>query len=195
MPRTILDGGEDFNGDISRTGSHHQTDDHGYKVRFPPAKGLFTELAEGVKETFFPDDPLREYKDQPRSKKLWFGLVHLFPVLDWARSYTFGMFKGDFIAGLTIASLCIPQDIGYAQLAFLPAHVGLYSSFVPPLIYAAMGTSRDIAIGPAAVLSLLLGTLLQEEIDPVKNPHEYSRLAFTATFFAGITQAMLGFFR
>ncbi|VAH87800.1 unnamed protein product [Triticum turgidum subsp. durum] len=143
MPRTILDGGEDFNGDISRTGSHHQTDDHGYKVRFPPAKGLFTELAEGVKETFFPDDPLREYKDQPRSKKLWFGLVHLFPVLDWARSYTFGMFKGDFIAGLTIASLCIPQ----------------------------------------------------EEIDPVKNPHEYSRLAFTATFFAGITQAMLGFFR
>ncbi|VAH87789.1 unnamed protein product [Triticum turgidum subsp. durum] len=69
------------------------------------------------------------------------------------------------------------------------------SSFVPPLIYAAMGTSRDIAIGPAAVLSLLLGTLLQEEIDPVKNPHEYSRLAFTATFFAGITQAMLGFFR
>ena len=58
-----------------------------------------------------------------------------------------------------------------------------------------MGTSRDIAIGPAAVLSLLLGTLLQEEIDPVKNPYEYSRLAFTATFFAGITQAMLGFFR
>lgn len=58
-----------------------------------------------------------------------------------------------------------------------------------------MGTSRDIAIGPAAVLSLLLGTLLQEEIDPVKNPYEYSRLAFTATFFAGVTQAMLGFFR
>jgi sulfate transporter 1, high-affinity len=63
------------------------------------------------------------------------------------------------------------------------------------LIYALMGSSRDIAIGPVAVVSLLLGTLLQEEIDPVKNPLEYSRLAFTATFFAGITQAMLGFFR
>lgn len=58
-----------------------------------------------------------------------------------------------------------------------------------------MGSSRDIAIGPVAVVSLLLGTLLQDEIDPVKNPLEYSRLAFTATFFAGITQAMLGFFR
>lgn len=69
------------------------------------------------------------------------------------------------------------------------------SSFVPPLIYALMGTSRDLAVGPAAVVSLLIGTLLQSEIDPVKNPLEYSRLAFTATFFAGITQALLGFFR
>ncbi|VAH87811.1 unnamed protein product [Triticum turgidum subsp. durum] len=204
MPRTVSDGGEDFDGDVSsQTGSHRYTDSnsthhhhhHGYKVGFPPAKGLLAEFADGVKETFFADDPLREYKDQPRSKKLWLSLVHLFPVLDWARSYSFGKFKGDFVAGLTIASLCIPQDIGYAKLAFLPAHVGLYSSFVPPLVYAMMGSSRDIAIGPVAVVSLLLGTLLQEEIDPVKNPYEYSRLAFTATFFAGITQAMLGFFR
>lgn len=69
------------------------------------------------------------------------------------------------------------------------------SSFVPPLIYAFMGSSRDIAIGPVAVVSLLLGTLLQNEFDPVNNPHEYRRLAFTATFFAGITQASLGFLR
>jgi sulfate transporter 1, high-affinity len=66
---------------------------------------------------------------------------------------------------------------------------------VPPLIYATMGSSKDIAIGPVAVVSLLLGTLLQEEIDPTKNREEYQRLAFTATFFAGITQAALGFLR
>lgn len=199
MPRTVSDGGEDFDDDVSsRTGSsHHRTDSiqHGYKVGFPPKKGLLAEFSDAVKETFFADDPLREYKDQPRSKKLWLSLQHVFPVLDWGRHYTFGKFKGDFVAGLTIASLCIPQDIGYAKLAFLPPHIGLYSSFVPPLIYALMGSSRDIAIGPVAVVSLLLGTLLQDEIDPVKNPLEYSRLAFTATFFAGITQAMLGFFR
>lgn len=69
------------------------------------------------------------------------------------------------------------------------------SSFVPPLIYALMGSSRDIAIGPVAVVSLLLGTLLQDEVDPVSNPVEYRRLAFTATFFAGITQATLGILR
>ncbi|KAG9142846.1 hypothetical protein Leryth_005599 [Lithospermum erythrorhizon] len=65
------------------------------------------------------------------------------------------------------------------------------SSFVPPLVYALMGSSRDIAIGPVAVVSLLLGTLLQSEIDPVENPIEYRKLAFTATFFAGVTQATL----
>ncbi|PPS11004.1 hypothetical protein GOBAR_AA09649 [Gossypium barbadense] len=69
------------------------------------------------------------------------------------------------------------------------------SSFVPPLIYAFMGSLRDIAIGPVAVVSLLLGTLLQNEIDSSENPVDYRRLAFTATFFAGITQFTLGFFR
>lgn len=59
-----------------------------------------------------------------------------------------------------------------------------------------MGSSRDIAIGPVAVVSLLLGTLLQNEIpDPQANKLAYRRLAFTATFFAGITQFALGFFR
>ncbi|XP_050945626.1 sulfate transporter 1.2-like isoform X3 [Cucumis melo] len=58
-----------------------------------------------------------------------------------------------------------------------------------------MGSSRDIAIGPVAVVSLLLGTLLQKEIDYHTHPEEYLRLAFTATFFAGITQATLGILR
>lgn len=69
------------------------------------------------------------------------------------------------------------------------------SSFVPPLVYAFMGSSRDIAIGPVAVVSLLIGTLLRNEIDPIKHPAEYLRLTFTATFFAGITQATLGILR
>lgn len=58
-----------------------------------------------------------------------------------------------------------------------------------------MGSSRDIAIGPVAVVSLLLGGLLRDEIDPLENEADYLRLAFTATFFAGITQFVLGFFR
>ncbi|WVZ55828.1 hypothetical protein U9M48_006437 [Paspalum notatum var. saurae] len=200
MPRAVSDGGKEHEADVaSRTSSHRRMDSvqhgHGYKVGFPPKKNLLSEFSDVVRETFFADDPLRVYKDQPVSKKIWLGVQHVFPVLDWSRHYSLGKFKGDLIAGLTIASLCIPQDIGYSKLANLPAEVGLYSSFVPPLIYAVMGSSRDIAIGPVAVVSLLLGTLLQNEIDPKTHPLEYKRLAFTATFFAGVTQAALGFFR
>ncbi|XP_078440909.1 sulfate transporter 1;3 [Wolffia australiana] len=166
-----------------------------YKVGVPPRRRLLDEVQETVKETLFHDDPLRAFKDQPNRKKILLGLRAFFPVLDWARRYNLSQFRGDLIAGLTIASLCIPQDIGYAQLANLPPENGLYSSFVPPLVYAAMGSSRDIAIGPVAVVSLLLATLLQKEIDPTTHPAEYKRLAFTATFFAGLTQAALGFLR
>ncbi|KAL0375977.1 UNVERIFIED_CONTAM: Sulfate transporter 1.2 [Sesamum calycinum] len=88
----------------------------------------------------------------------------------------------------------VHKDIGYAKLANLDPQFGLYSSFVPPLIYAIMGSSRDIAIGPVAVVSLLLGSMVQNEIDPKHKP-EYQRLMFTATFFAGVTQFLLGFFR
>lgn len=174
---------------------HVQNTPYIHKVGVPPKQNLFKEFKTTVKETFFADDPLRHFKDQPRSRKLVLGLQAVFPILEWAQGYDLSKFRGDLIAGLTIASLCIPQDIGYAKLANLAPQYGLYSSFVPPLIYAFMGSSRDIAIGPVAVVSLLLGTLLQNEIDPTKNPDEYLRFAFTATFFAGITQASLGFLR
>ncbi|KAG7590528.1 STAS domain [Arabidopsis suecica] len=186
-------------GDLSpATDSGHapmKSSPHRHKVGIPPKQNMFKDFMYTFKETFFHDDPLRDFKDQPKSKKFMLGLQSVFPVFDWGRNYNLKKFRGDLIAGLTIASLCIPQDIGYAKLANLDPKYGLYSSFVPPLVYACMGSSRDIAIGPVAVVSLLLGTLLRAEIDPSTNPDEYLRLAFTATFFAGITEAALGFFR
>ncbi|KAL6661439.1 hypothetical protein ACP70R_000823 [Stipagrostis hirtigluma subsp. patula] len=166
-----------------------------YKVGYPPQKNLTREFRDTLRETFFHDNPLRQYKDQSVSRKFKMGLQFLFPVFEWAKTYNLSKFRGDLIAGLTIASLCIPQDIGYSKLANLDPQYGLYSSFIPPLIYAAMGSSRDIAIGPVAVVSLLLGSLLQNEVDHSTSKEEYLRLAFTATFFAGITQATLGFLR
>ncbi|KAK8363994.1 hypothetical protein V6Z12_A03G199500 [Gossypium hirsutum] len=166
-----------------------------HEVGVPLKQNLLKEIAAAVKETLFADDPLRHFKDQPSSKKFILGLQAIFPILEWGKHYNLSKFKGDLIAGLTIASLCIPQDIGYAKLANLEPQYGLYSSFVPPLVYAFMGSSRDIAIGPVAVVSLLLGSLLQDEIDSSANPVGYRHLAFTATFFAGLTQFILGFFR
>ncbi|KAF7127537.1 hypothetical protein RHSIM_Rhsim11G0135700 [Rhododendron simsii] len=183
--------------DVTRSpSSHHHVENLPYvhKVGVPPKQKLLKEVTSTLKETFFHDEPLRPFKDQPKSRKLVLGLQALFPILEWGRDYNLSKFKGDLVAGLTIASLAIPQDIGYAKLANLDPQYALYSSFVPPLVYAFMGSSRDVAIGPVAVVSLLLGTLLQNEIDP-SNKVEYRRLAFTATFFAGITQVTLGVLR
>lgn len=119
----------------------------------------------------------------------------MFPVLQWGKSYTLKSFKSDVMAGLTLASLGIPQSIGYANLAKLDPQYGLYTSVVPPLIYAVMGTSREIAIGPVAVVSLLLSTMVQKVVDPAADPATYRTLVFTVTFLAGVFQVSFGLFR
>ncbi|GLT32931.1 hypothetical protein SLA2020_075610 [Shorea laevis] len=119
----------------------------------------------------------------------------LFPILSWGRKYKASKFKADLMAGLTLASLSIPQSIGYANLAKLDPQYGLYTSVVPPLIYALMGSSREIAIGPVAVVSMLLSSMVPDIVDPVSDPVSYRNIVFTVTFFAGIFQAIFGLFR
>ncbi|PSS16007.1 Sulfate transporter 3.1 like [Actinidia chinensis var. chinensis] len=123
-----------------------------YRVAVPPPLSFLVSLKSSLKETFFPDDPFRQFKNQPLARKLVLGLQYFVPILEWAPRYTFEYFKADVVAGITIASLAVPQGISYASLASLPPIIGLYSSFVPPLIYAMLGSSRDLAIGTVAVL-------------------------------------------
>ncbi|KAL4602922.1 hypothetical protein ACB092_10G088300 [Castanea dentata] len=166
-----------------------------HRVAIPPPQPFVKSLKYSLKETFFPDDPLRQFKNQPPSRKVILGLQYFLPFLEWAPRYTLEFLKADLIAGITIASLAIPQGISYAKLANLPPILGLYSSFVPPLVYALMGSSRDLAVGTVAVASLLTGAMLGEEVNTLENPKLYLHLAFTATFFSGVFQACLGFLR
>ncbi|GLJ36251.1 hypothetical protein SUGI_0727770 [Cryptomeria japonica] len=168
-----------------------------HKTDVPPAQGtrMINEVGKAVRETLFPDDPFRQFKNQSRGRKCVLGLQYVFPILEWAPKYSFALFKSDVISGVTIASLAIPQGISYAKLANLPPLMGLYSSFVPPLVYAMLGTSKDIAVGTVAVVSLLLASMLGDEVSPTANPELYLQLALTATFFAGVFQASLGIFR
>lgn len=69
------------------------------------------------------------------------------------------------------------------------------TSVVPPILYALMGSSRDIAIGPVAVVSLLLSVMIQKLEDPAINAVAYTRLVLTVTFFVGIFQAAFGILR
>lgn len=186
-----------------------------HRVSIPDRPTIVKEFEDAIKETFFPDDPLRPFKNQTVSRKLILGLKFVFPVLEWAKGYNFSTFKDDLVAGLTVGSLSISQDIGYSKLAGLPPIYGLYTSFVPPLVYSVLGSSRDMVIGPVAVVSILLGTLASSALplpasattkcdmttttainnDCATYRDNYLALIFTATFFAGIFQASLGLLR
>ncbi|CAN1291615.1 Sulfate transporter 3.1 [Linum perenne] len=166
-----------------------------HKVAIPPPQPFFKSLKYNLKETFFPDDPLRQFKNQRPTRKFVLGLQYFFPIFEWGSRYTLEFLKSDVISGVTIASLAIPQGISYAKLANLPPILGLYSSFIPPLVYAMMGSSRDLAVGTVAVASLLTASMLGSEVSAVDNPKLYLHLAFTATFFAGVFQAALGLLR
>lgn len=95
-----------------------------YKVAIPPKQNLFKEFKYTVKETLFADDPLRSFKDQTKSRKFILCIEAIFPIFSWGRGYNLKKFRGDIIAGLTIASLCIPQvnflyDDANTQLWFI----------------------------------------------------------------------------
>lgn len=105
-----------------------------HRVAVPPPQPFFKSLKYSLKETFFPDDPLRRFKNQPASKKFVLGLQYFFPIFEWAPNYTLQFMKSDLIAGITIASLAIPQGISYAKLANLPPILGLCGYYLLALI-------------------------------------------------------------
>lgn len=166
-----------------------------HKVCLPPKQTTLQKLKHRLTEIFFPDDPLYRCKNQTWFKKLILCLQFFFPIFQWGSEYNVSLLRSDVISGLTIASLAIPQGISYAKLANLPPIVGLYSSFVPPLIYSLLGSSRHLAVGPVSIASLVMGSMLSEAVSPTEDPILYLRLAFTATFFAGLFQASLGLLR
>src|SRR5688572_28790236 len=83
-------------------------------------------------------------------------LSRFVPIVDTLRSYQSKHLRGDISAGLTTAVMLIPQGMGYAMLAGLPPIYGLYSSLVPIVLYSLFGTSRQLAVGPVAMVSLLV---------------------------------------
>jgi SulP family sulfate permease len=88
-------------------------------------------------------------------------ISRFFPFLRWFQGYDLNGFRADAISGLTVALVLIPQSMAYAQLAGLPAYYGLYAAFLPPMIAALFGSSRQLATGPVAVVSLMTSASLE----------------------------------
>jgi len=87
-------------------------------------------------------------------------LAHWFPVLNWGRSYSRAHFSADAVAAAVVTLMLIPQSLAYALLAGLPPEAGLYASMAPLVVYAVFGTSSTLAVGPAAVTSLMTAAAL-----------------------------------
>lgn len=120
-------------------------------------------------------------------------LKKFIPLLQWLPRYKKSYFSGDLSAGLTVGVMLVPQGMAYAMIAGLPPVFGLYAALIPQVVYALLGTSRQLAVGPVAMDSLLvasgLGALALSGIE------EYIAMALFLSLFMGTIQFILGLFR
>ena len=121
------------------------------------------------------------------------SMKKVFPFLGWFEKYSFQSLRVDAFAGFTVALVLIPQSMAYAQLAGLPAYYGLYASFLPPLIAALFGSSRHLATGPAAVVSIMTAACLGPLA--VSGSQGYILYAISLTFLVGLLQFAFGVMR
>ena len=108
-------------------------------------------------------------------------------------NYSSGFLKRDLFAGITVAALLIPQGMAYALIAGLPPIYGLYAALTPQIIYALLGTSRQLAVGPVAMDSLLVATGLGAL--SIDDPSQYILMAIFLAFLVGAIQLLMGLFR
>ena len=87
-------------------------------------------------------------------------LTRYLPVLTWGRTYSRDTFSKDMLAAVIVTIMLIPQSLAYALLAGLPPEAGIYASIAPIVLYAIFGTSRALAVGPVAVVSLLTASAI-----------------------------------
>lgn len=119
-------------------------------------------------------------------------LRRLFPFLRWI-PYPGATLRADFIAGLTVALVIVPQSMAYAQLAGMPAYYGLYAAFLPVMVAALWGSSNQLGTGPVAVASLLTASALTPLAAPGSD--QFVVLAIMLALLVGLIQLSLGVFK
>ncbi|KAI0482338.1 sulfate permease [Xylariaceae sp. FL0804] len=145
-------------------------------------------------DTFFERPPttgqlLKEITPTGRDVLQYFK--SLFPFLSWIGFYNVQWLMGDLVAGITIGAVVVPQGMAYAKLATLPVQFGLYSSFMGVLTYWLFATSKDITIGPVAVVSTVTGNVVQNVI--AKNP-EYADTPWVIASALGVISGAIVLF-
>jgi len=120
-------------------------------------------------------------------------LLPSLPILEWGRRYDRDTLVSDLVAAIIVTMMLIPQSLAYALLAGLPLEIGLYASVAPLLLYAVFGTSRVLAVGPVAVVSLMTAAAIGEHA--VAGSPQYWAVAITLAFLSGVMLLIMGVLR
>ncbi|OBZ75180.1 hypothetical protein A0H81_04563 [Grifola frondosa] len=139
-------------------------------------------------------DWFRGLSSDPKRDVLHY-FVSMFPIFGWITRYNLGWLYGDVIAGFTVGIVVVPQSMSYALIATLPAQYGLYSAFVGTLIYCLFATSKDVAIGPVAVMSLTVSQIIKHVDQAHPNEWPPQQIATTVAFICGFIVLGIGLLR
>jgi len=120
-------------------------------------------------------------------------LEKFFPAAAWLKGYSREDMQTDAVASLIATILLIPQSMGYALLAGLPAVVGLYAGIVPAILYSFFGTSRTLAVGPVAVTSMMTATIAMPFALP--GSENYAAIAMMLAFLSGVFLILMSLFK
>ncbi|SMQ51129.1 unnamed protein product [Zymoseptoria tritici ST99CH_3D7] len=176
----------------------------GIKLDYRNETGAPNKLTRG--ESVFSVDSADSYVEAEPTTLDWFKDVlptpreigtygrNLFPFTRWIMRYNLQWLYGDLVAGITVGAVVVPQSMAYAKLALLPVEYGLYSSFMGVLIYWFFATSKDITIGPVAVMSTIVGNVVAKvtKENPDLEPHV---VASALAVLAGAIVCALGLAR
>lgn len=121
------------------------------------------------------------------------ALARYFPVLDWGSRYSQATLVNDLVAAAIVTVMLIPQSLAYALLAGLPAEAGLYASILPLVAYAIFGTSRTLAVGPVAVVSLMTATAVGGVVG--QGTAGFAEAALALAFLSGAILLLMGLLR
>lgn len=175
---------------IDRVMSHEFQKEH-QPIRLPEGNVKVPEYIQSepsayvyVKDVF--DSPLTKLKNY---------LISLFPIAQWILHYNIKWLYGDLVAGITVGVVLVPQSMSYAQLAGLPAQYGLYSSFVGVFIYSFFATSKDVSIGPVAVMSMQVGKVIAKVQAEFGNEFSAPEIATFLSLICGGISAAIGLLR
>ena len=118
---------------------------------------------------------------------------NFFPIIESLKNHSLSDWRKDLVAGITVAVMLVPQGMAYAMLAGMPPIYGLYAGLIPLVLYAILGTSRQMSIGPVAISALLVLAGVSQIAEPLTP--EYISLVILVGLLIGIVQTLLSIFR